>query len=174
MKKLNKELHVALVTSPIKKTNVILKNVNFQYAVTLWNYLQAHVNDNSNVESKNKNAYNDTGDLKRYFDEAFLLDYLAANTLNNYKKKKIDKEKASERLIGNIVEKIIDINEGISQEQIANLVARQFTIIKYRNVVTDRKIQKIYRNAIDKYLDKIASLTLECEKNEEFDNQVEE
>ena len=167
-------LHVALVTSPIKKTNVILKNVNFQYAVTLWNYLQAHVNDNSNVESKNKNAYNDTGDLKRYFDEGFLLDYLAANTLNNYKKKKLDKEKASERLIGNIVEKIIDINEGISQEQIANLVARQFTIIKYRNVVTDRKIQKIYRNAIDKYLDKIASLTLECEKNEEFDNQVEE
>ena len=33
------KLHVAMVTSPIKKTNLILKNVNFQYALTLWNYL---------------------------------------------------------------------------------------------------------------------------------------
>ncbi len=31
--------HISLVTSPIKKTNVILKNVNFQYAVKLWNYM---------------------------------------------------------------------------------------------------------------------------------------
>ena len=72
-----------------------------------------------------------------------------------------DKEKISERLIGNFVEKIIDINAGISQEQLANLVARQFTVIKYRNVVTDRKIQKIYRDAIDKYLKKIMKLDME-------------
>ena len=149
-------LHVALVTSPIKKTNVILKNVNFQYAVKLWNYLQEHVSDNSNVESKDANSYEDTGILKKYFDESFMLDYLAAKTLSEYKTKKMDKEKISERLIGNVVEKIIDINAGISEEQLANLVARQYTIIKYRNVVTERKIQKIYREAIDKYLKKIS------------------
>ena len=33
------KMHISLVTSPIKKTNVILKNVNFQYAVKLWNYI---------------------------------------------------------------------------------------------------------------------------------------
>ena len=159
-KNLNR-LHVALVTSPIKKTNVILKNVNFQYAVKLWNYLQEHVNDDSSVSTKDNSSYNDTGKLKKYFDESFLLDYLAARTLTEFENKKMNKEKVTERLIGNVVEKLIDINEGISSEQLQNLVARQYTIIKYRNIVTDRKIQKIYRDAIDKYLKKISSLDME-------------
>ena len=154
-------LHVALVTSPIKKTNVILKNVNFQYAVKLWNYLQEHVNDESNVSSSDKDSYDDKSVLKKYFDETFLLNFLAAQTLSGYKNKKIDKNKLSERLIGNVVEKIIDINAGISEEQLSNLVARQYTIIKYKNVVTDKKIAKIYHEAIDKYLKKVSSLEME-------------
>ena len=32
--------HITLIREPIKKTNVILKNVNFQYAMKLWNYLR--------------------------------------------------------------------------------------------------------------------------------------
>ena len=154
-------LHVALVTSPIKKTNVILKNVNFQYAVKLWNYLQEHVNDESNVSTDSKDSYDDTTILKKYFDETFLLNYLASQTITGYKNKKINKEKLSERLIGNVVEKIIDINAGISEEQLSNLVARQYTIIKYKNVVTDKKIAKLYRDAIDKYLKKVSSLEME-------------
>ena len=102
---------------------------------------------------------------EKYFDESFLLDYLVSRTLTDFKSKKLDKEKVSERLIGNVVEKLIDINEGISSEQLQNLVARQYTIIKYRNVVTDKKIQKLYRDAIDKYLKKVSSLDMEW-KNE--------
>lgn len=156
-----KMLHIALVTSPIKKTNVILKNVNFQYAVKLWNYIQEHINDESSVSTKSNESYDDTGTLKNYFDESFLLDYLVSQTIIHGNTKKLDKQELSERLIGNVVEKIIDINEGISEEQISNLVARQFTIIKYRNVVTDKKIQKLYREAIDKYLKKISNLDME-------------
>ena len=155
------KLHVALVTSPIKKTNVILKNVNFQYAVKLWNYLQEHVNEDSSVATSDNDSYNDTGKLKKYFDESFLLDYLVSRTLTDFKSKKLDKEKITERLIGNVVEKLIDINEGISEEQLKNLVARQYTIIKYRQVVSDKKIQKIYREAIDKYLKKVSGLEME-------------
>lgn len=155
------KLHVALVTSPIKKTNVILKNVNFQYAVKLWNYLQEHVNDETSVATSDKAEYDDTGKLKKYLDESFLLDYLVSRTLTDFKSRKMDKEKVSERLIGNVVEKIIDINAGISEEQLKNLVARQYTIIKYRQVVTDKKIAKLYRDAIDKYLKKISSLDME-------------
>ncbi len=155
------KLHVALVTSPIKKTNVILKNVNFQYAVRLWNYIQAHVNDESSVATKDSRAYDDKGILKKYFDESFLLDYLASRTIHDSQDKKLNMEEISERLIGNVVEKLIDINAGITEEQLSNLVARQYTIIKYRNVVTDKKIRKIYRDAIDKYLKKVSGLDME-------------
>ena len=38
------KLHVEKVRSPIRKTNVILKNPNFRKAEELWNYIQTYVN----------------------------------------------------------------------------------------------------------------------------------
>ena len=34
----------SLVREPIRKTNVVLKNVNFQYAMKLWSYLRDNYN----------------------------------------------------------------------------------------------------------------------------------
>ena len=113
------------------------------------------------VATKDSRAYDDKGLLKKYFDESFLLDYLASRTIHDSQDKKLNMEEISERLIGNVVEKLIDINAGITEEQLSNLVARQYTIIKYRNVVTDKKIRKIYRDAIDKYLKKVSGLDME-------------
>ncbi len=47
--KILKRAHVARVIPPIKKTNVILKNTNFQYAMKLWDYLQNHVADDTKI-----------------------------------------------------------------------------------------------------------------------------
>ena len=62
--KLIEKKHIALVTSPIKKTNLILKNVNFQYAVKLWNYIQTNIDDNAKHISE-KQDYSDNEELKR-------------------------------------------------------------------------------------------------------------
>lgn len=169
-------LHISLVTSPIKKTNVILKNVNFQYAVKLWNYLQEHVNDPASKEEKNKTSYDDNGKLKGYFDDTFLLNYLAMCTLDEDKTKDLEdnKEEVTERLIGNVVEKLIDINETISQEQLSEIVAKQYTIVKNKYVVTDNKIKEIYHNAIDKYMHRISELKFEQkEEKSELDEKFE-
>ena len=40
---------------------------NFQYAVSLWNYIQEHINDMSSVSSRDNRSYNDSGTLKNYF-----------------------------------------------------------------------------------------------------------
>ena len=56
------KLHVEKVRSPIRKTNVILKNPNFRKAEELWNYIQTYVNKDNNVVDK-KNYY-DEGNLK--------------------------------------------------------------------------------------------------------------
>ena len=45
---------VAIVTPPIKKTNVILKNVNFQYAMTLWDFIARNIGNKKNSTTKNK------------------------------------------------------------------------------------------------------------------------
>ncbi len=152
--------HVALVTSPIKKTNVILKNTNFQYALELWNYLQNNV-DNDTAETKDKQDYNDTGHLKRMIDETVLLDYLVIDSINNQKQgKKTSTRQVSERIVANMVEKIMDVDSSLNEEQLKDIVSKQYSVIKYRSVINDQEIQKKFKKHINEYLKRISEAKL--------------
>ncbi len=148
--------HVQIVRPPIRKTNVILKNTNFQYAMILWNYLQEHFGDDSKRDKKDK-KYTDEGELRDFFDETFLLDYLALCTLN--KDEYVGKYE-KERVVKQVIQKIIDINAGMSEEDLKDMVGEQFAIVKYKNNATNEGIAKIFRKYIDKYMTKIDSIKL--------------
>ena len=150
--------HISLVTSPIKKTNVILKNVNFQYAVKLWNYMQTHMDDDTKREKENKDFYAD-GNLKKCIDESFLLNYLVLDSVNN-KDANYDKTKLSEKLVENMIEKVISVDETIDEEKLKEMISKQYSIIKYKTVVNEKQIEKIFKKHMDKYLDDIKSLNL--------------
>jgi hypothetical protein len=152
------KLHVALVTSPIKKTNVILKNVNFQYALDLWNYMQSHI-DSSLKRDKNSKNYFDSGDLKECMDESFMLNYLVMDSLSN-NKDEVSKKEVSEKIVGNMIQQVVALNGNISEDELKEIVGRQFTIVKYKSVTSDREIQKIFRDNISKYLDIVNNLKI--------------
>ena len=153
------KLHVALVTSPIKKTNVILKNVNFQYAEKLWNYLQEEVMKKPEIKKEKKN-YQDKGNLKHNFDETFLLNYLIMNKLNNEELSIEEKEEVTSKITYNMVEELMKLNENISEEELKRLVSMQYGKIKYKQVVSNRKIIDIYTRYIKKYLNKIEKIEI--------------
>ncbi|MGN1327527.1 MAG: DUF2357 domain-containing protein, partial [Clostridia bacterium] len=67
--------HISLVREPIKKTNVVLKNVNFQYAMQLWTYLRENIDDKTQNINEKKD-YDDQGNLKNMMDDSFFLNYL--------------------------------------------------------------------------------------------------
>ena len=48
------KLHVTLVKDPIRKTNMILKNVHFQYIMKLWEFIKDNFNENANSTEENK------------------------------------------------------------------------------------------------------------------------
>ena len=155
-KTINK-LHVALVTSPIKKTNVILKNVNFQYAVKLWNYMQENIDGKDSNKKENKN-YEDKGDLKEYTDETFLLNYLVINELNKKEEDNEDegqKEKISEKLVENMVQQVLKLNTELTLDDLNNIVGKQYEVVKYKQVTTYKKIEEIFNKKIDNYIKKI-------------------
>lgn len=151
------KLHITLITPPIKKTNVVLKNPNFQQAMKLWDYLQTHTDDDTSKNKDNKD-YKDNGKLKEYFDETFLLNYLTASTLTN-SEPEVDKSELSKKLVENMVEKVIDLND-IPLEELQKLVGEKYQIVKYRNVVSDKKIQELFKNSLDKYINKIDELKI--------------
>lgn len=149
--------NVQLITPPLKKNNVILKNVNFQYAAKLWDFLinEMDKSKESELENKVKN-YKDKGKSRKLIDETFLLDYLILQSVENPEIKNKHKKEIIEQLIANMVERTIDVNEGLTEEQLKNLVSKQYKIIKYKKQASNREIQEIFKKYISKYVLKIS------------------
>lgn len=151
--------HITLIRPPIKKTNVILKNVNFQYAMRLWNYLQDNLEDKTQNINEKKD-YEDNGPFKGLLDDSFLLDFLILNTLDEdaqEETKTEEKEKqVQDFVVGKLIEKMLEMNSDISKAEINQMIGEKFAIIKYRNLVTTKEIQKIFAKNINKYIAKIS------------------
>ncbi len=151
--------HITLITGPIKKTNVVLKNVNFQYAMKMWTYLQENLEDKTqNINEKND--YEDTGELKNLIDDSFYLQYLILNTLDkeqqdDFKNEEKEKE-VQEIVVSKMLEKVVDMNSDMPEDELQKMIADKIAIIKYRNMVNMKEIQKIFDKHIEKYLNKIS------------------
>lgn len=153
--KMINKLHIALVTSPIKKTNVILKNTNFQYAVKLWNYMQEHMeNDTQNVKKSTDDKID--GKIKDYVDETFLLEFLALDHMNggNEKRNTIKKKEVSKKIVNSMLQKLLDMND-MDKKEILDLIDKYYTVVKYKNVVNDKEIHDRFKQAISKYCKKV-------------------
>lgn len=149
---------VTQITPPLKKNNVILKNVNFQYAAKLWDFLIDEIDKQKTGGNDTvSKEYMDKGKSKKFIDETFLLDYLVIKCIENPELKQRHKKEIIERLIANMVEKTIDVNDHLTEEQLKDIVARQYKIIKYKKQATNKEIQEIFKKHIAKYVQKINS-----------------
>ena len=148
-----KRLHVARVIPPIKKTNVILKNTNFQYAMKLWDYLQTHVANDSKMIKSNRN-YEENGILKEYINNTFLLDYLAMNTLSEREDKQKDKQVIDE-ITDNLLQRIVELNVDLPLSELKEKIGDKIAIIKYRKEASLTEIQNIFEQHIKAYLEKV-------------------
>lgn len=156
-KSLEKE-DVPFVTNPIKKTNVILKNVNFQYAMTLWDYIHKHLAEKEGKEEEKKD-YLDDGTFKKLIDETFLLEYLTVNSINN-KANDRDIELAKEKTIERMLDKIIDMNPELTKKQLQDKLGDKFEKVKKIRVTSKKDIEKVFRKYIDRYFYKISKVEI--------------
>ena len=128
--------HVAKVIPPIKKTNLILKNVNFQYAMRLWDYL-ARYRDDGNKSTKNNLIYKEDKHVQKMFDDVFLLNYLVLNSLGGNDEKTFKKEQnreAIETLTNNMITKIVEINSDLPVEEIEKIIGDKIAVIKSKSI----------------------------------------
>lgn len=142
---------VALVTPPIKKTNVILKNVNFQYAMNLWEYIHQNIGKKDNPIRKNRD-YNEKGVIKGLIDETFLLEYLTVSNINQ--DEDIIKD-AKEKSISRMLDRIIDLNPELTKKELQEKLGAEFDKAVERRVATKNDIEKIFRKYINRYFEAI-------------------
>ena len=147
--------NIILVKDPIRKTNVVLKNVHFQYAMKLWEFLKANF-DEQTIESEDNKDYMDNGQLKKMMDEAFLLQYLAMKTLDEDNMEKQDTKKEIKAIVvEQMLDKMLDIDEDITEEQLRQMVAEKYEVIKYKKMAVLQDIQKIFKKYFDQYEDMV-------------------
>ena len=99
-------------------------------------------------------------EIKKMIDESFLLDYLVLDSINKKDTPSEKKKEVSEKIVGNMVEKIMHLDSTIDEEKLKEIVGKQYSIIKYKTVVNEKQIEKIYKKYIDKYLEEIAELKI--------------
>jgi len=136
--------HVLMVKSPIRKTNVILKNTNFQKALELWEFIEQY-NVNDKLEVNDSKDYEDEGTLKENMDNSFLLDYLILNN-NNNKSNKIKKY-----YITKIVKDFIENNDDYTEAEFKKLITNEFNSIYKLKKKREEIIESIFKKNFIKF-----------------------
>lgn len=156
IKSLQKQ-HATQVLPPIKKTNLILKNPNFQMATKLWNYLYSP-NENKSNSIKGLDSKGDEL-LRGMLDDAFLMDYYVLDSISLDKKK--EKEKLCKYaliMIMNQVQRAVDIllknNIKISEQELLKLLGNQLEKKKNLQQLGISDIKQKFQKEMDDYLEK--------------------
>lgn len=156
---------VILVKAPLKMTNVLLKNVNFQYAVKLWNYLSEQMEMKDKSQKLNK-EYEEKGLAKTLVDEDIYLMHLIFKNNENQEKTRGQKKTAIEdknmvkELTDALLERIIDLNPELTDQQLKQLIADKFVMMKTRKVVSLKPVEDRFKQRIDKYMNQIKEVRL--------------
>lgn len=163
--KLLNSKRITPVKSPLKMTNVLLKNVNFQYCVKLWGYLNSHLDEQTRSIKASK-QFEEKGIAKDLIDEDFFLKYIIFNkiklgsiTANKLKKTMLDPKERKE-LTDKLIEKLVDINPDITDSELKKLIADKYFAYKTKRDISLKPLEEKFNNGIKAYLEKIEKLRI--------------
>lgn len=150
--------HVSFVVSPIRKTNMILKNPNFQIAMKLWEFLQTYdYKDNED----SREGLDTEGDnvLKGVLDDSFLMSYFVLDSICSSKKEQ--KEKLSRYaviMISKQLQRVVSIllNNGIkiSDEELLDMISIEMQNEQSKRLVDSADVKKKFKNVMEEYLER--------------------
>ena len=145
------------VKPPIKKTNLILKNPNFQTGLRLWLFLQTYgLNENDP-----KNILDSNGDntLRSILNDAFLMDYYVLDAIAS--KKKEQKENLAKyaivmlnQQVSRVIALLMNCGIKITEEDLFKLITQQMEDEKNKRLVGSEDVKKKFKSAIEEYLEK--------------------
>ena len=141
------KLHVAPVRSPIKKTNVILKNPNFRKAEELWNYIQSF--ESKDKREKEKRDFFDKGVLKNEYDQAFLMAFIAnKNFITN--SKTATESAVVNQMIQRLIENLLDTDVDLTEDKIEEAFLKQLKLMKEKNLARAERIFKVLEDRLER------------------------
>lgn len=149
---------VSFVSVPIKRTNIILKNPNFQIAMKLWTFLNTYDNKEKGGSKANMDTQGDNI-LKSLLDDSFLMNYYVLDSIPGSKKNQKEKlGKYAVIMINQQLKRIISLllNSGIkiTDEDILSMVAAEIQNERQKTIVGSEDVKKKFKSALEEYLEK--------------------
>ncbi|MCI6932957.1 MAG: DUF2357 domain-containing protein [Tenericutes bacterium] len=142
--------HVTFVRSPIKRTNVILKNPNFQKAMELWTFLESY-DFNNVIEENVDDEYEDVSTFRDTMNDSFLLDYLVMNEMLNNGNSKYDDGEVSKYYINKIIKTFVDNNNDFNEDDFVKMLRDEFREIRRVKDIKLNRIRRIYQKDLNNY-----------------------
>ena len=141
------KLHFEPVHSPIKKTNVILKNPNFRKAEELWNFIQAF--ESQDKKEKEKREFFDKGILKNEYDQAFLMAFIANKNFISSSQATTESNIINQ-MIQRLIENLLDTDPELTEDKIQDAFLKQIKIIKERNENRSKRIFGVLEDRLER------------------------
>lgn len=154
-----------LVKGTLKMTNVLLKNVHFQYAVKLWNYLNEQIEIKSKSIKMNK-EYEEKGMAKSLVDESIFLMHLifkndsVEEKMRSQKKNAMEDKKIRKELTDAMLERIIELNPDLSDKELKQMIIDKYLVMKTKKVISLKPIEDRFKGRIEKYMAQIKEVRL--------------
>ena len=148
---------VSLVVPPIKKTNLILKNPNFQIATKLWEFLYSYdlQDRETDVDLKENNGTNTMLDV---LNESFFTQYSILEVLNN--PKKLQKEELAKyistiliRQVNMAVATLLNCGVKITDEEILAIISDEIKNERMKKIVGKSDVKKKFKDMMSDYLE---------------------
>ena len=156
---------ISLIRPPLKMTNVLLKNVNFQYSVRLWNYLNEQMEIKNRTEKLNK-EYEENGNVKNLIDEDIFLMHLIFKNRQVEEKKKAHKPSEAEQkriakeLTDALVERIINLNPEFTDVELKQMIADKYVAMRTKKVISLKPVEDRFKEKINKYMTEVKEVRL--------------
>ena len=141
------KLHFEPVRSPIKKTNVILKNPNFRKAEELWNYIQSF--ESKDKKEKEKREFFDKGVLKNEYDQAFLMAFIANKNFISSSSNTTESNIINQ-MIQRLIENLLDTDADLTEDRIEEAFLKQVKIMKERNSARASRIFGVLEDRLNR------------------------
>ncbi len=150
--------HVPFIKPPVKPTNIILKNPNFQLSVQMWEYIR---NYGDNLDEENNEALTSAGNdaLTSLLDNSFLIDYFVMDSVS--KRKREEREKVNNYsiiLLADMVRRVLDLlkinGKDISEEELLDILLHQVKIEQEARLAGIEDIKKKFKSEINEYLER--------------------
>lgn len=144
-----KSLNVPVVKSPIKKTNVILKNPNFQRAEYLWHFLESYDKEVKR-ESKYLKNYSNNREIEQKLNTSFLLNYAIFETT------KIDEDindddELNLNYLKHSIEEFLNRDTFISEDKFLKLMKNEYNKIRKKQEKEYKEMREIIEDDLNEY-----------------------